>query len=317
MPNIDTFTNQIICGDAIEEMAGMPEKSVDLIATDPPYNIGKAAWDKIDNYLGWCGEWITECQRVLKDNGSFYFFHNDMPTIAKLMGWIEQNTGFVFKQMVTWCKISPRFGNHGFVQQRLSNGMMRNYYDGFTEYCLFYTFEKVIKEYLRAEKEKAYRAGHTDKSLRSLCGVSLKGGGLLCHYWGDAQWSLPTAEMYVKLQTTGYFQRPYEELRYTFNMTRVLSDLYGNSNTWVYAPETNAQHPTQKPEPLIANIIKHSSNEGDIILDPFGGSGTTAVVADKLNRQYVVIDNNAKYCGIACQRIADAQAQPDLLAAGD
>ena len=58
---MDRFLNQIICGDCLEVMQGIPDKSVDLVLTDPPYNIGKAEWDKITNYIEWMGAVFLEC----------------------------------------------------------------------------------------------------------------------------------------------------------------------------------------------------------------------------------------------------------------
>jgi len=82
--------------DCLEGMKRLPSKSVNLIIADPPYNIRKANWDRIPNYIEWCGQWLIECQRVLKYNGSLYMFHNYMPTILKLMIWIEKHTDFIF-----------------------------------------------------------------------------------------------------------------------------------------------------------------------------------------------------------------------------
>ena len=65
----------------------------------------------------------------------------------------------------------------------------------------------------------------------------------------------------------------------------------------------NTEHPTQKPEKLIAKLILASSNEGDIVFDPFLGSGTTSVVAKKLNRNYIGIEQNPRYCGWAEYRL--------------
>lgn len=65
----------------------------------------------------------------------------------------------------------------------------------------------------------------------------------------------------------------------------------------------NTAHPTQKPEKLIAKIILASSNPGDIILDPFLGSGTTSVTAKKLNRSYIGIEIEKQYCIWAEQRL--------------
>lgn len=70
----------------------------------------------------------------------------------------------------------------------------------------------------------------------------------------------------------------------------------------------NTAHPTQKPEKLIAKLILASSNPGDIILDPFLGSGTTSVVAKKLNRDYIGIEFNERYCIWAEKRLEEAEA---------
>ena len=77
-------------------MKGVPDKSVDLVLADPPYNIKIADWDKIPNYVEWLGTVFLECQRVLKPNGSFYFFHNDFLQMVDLQKWINENTKFVW-----------------------------------------------------------------------------------------------------------------------------------------------------------------------------------------------------------------------------
>ncbi|MBO4284817.1 MAG: site-specific DNA-methyltransferase [Alphaproteobacteria bacterium] len=69
----------------------------------------------------------------------------------------------------------------------------------------------------------------------------------------------------------------------------------------------NTAHPTQKPEKLIAKLILASSNEGDVVFDPFAGSGTTAVTALKLKRRYVAIEQNARYCVFSEKRLEDAK----------
>jgi site-specific DNA-methyltransferase (adenine-specific) len=65
----------------------------------------------------------------------------------------------------------------------------------------------------------------------------------------------------------------------------------------------NTDHPTQKPEKLLAKIILASTNPGDLILDPFAGSGTTAVVAKKLGRDFVTIESDENYCLLAAKRL--------------
>lgn len=82
------------------------------------------------------------------------------------------------------------------------------------------------------------------------------------------------------------------------------------SNIWTditipyWSMEENCTHPTQKPEKLLAKLILASSNPGDVILDPFLGSGTSAVVAKKLDRRFIGIDLDEYYCLLALKRLA-------------
>lgn len=78
---------------------------------------------------------------------------------------------------------------------------------------------------------------------------------------------------------------------------------YEKTNVWEFNPETKSDHPAPFPEVLVENCIKYYSYEKDLILDPFIGSGTTAVVAKKLNRNYIGIEKNSEYCEMACERI--------------
>lgn len=85
------------------------------------------------------------------------------------------------------------------------------------------------------------------------------------------------------------------------------------SNIWTdltipfWSMPENTDHPTQKPEKLLAKIILASTNPGDLILDPFAGSGTTAVTAKKLGRDFVAIDSDENYCLLAQKRLELAE----------
>lgn len=74
----------------------------------------------------------------------------------------------------------------------------------------------------------------------------------------------------------------------------------------------NTAHPTQKPEKLIAKLILASSNEEDLVLDPFAGSGTTGVVAKKLNRRYINIEQNPLYCAWGEKRLKGADTDKSI-----
>lgn len=90
------------------------------------------------------------------------------------------------------------------------------------------------------------------------------------------------------------------------------------SNLWTdltvpfWSMAENTDHPTQKPEKLLAKIILASSNPGDMVLDPFAGSGTTMVVAKKLGRNFVGIEIDPVYCCLAEKRLDLAEADPSI-----
>lgn len=90
------------------------------------------------------------------------------------------------------------------------------------------------------------------------------------------------------------------------------------SNIWTdltvpfWSMPENTDHPTQKPEKLLAKIILASTNAGDTILDPFAGSGTTAVVAKKLGRHFVAIESDEDYCLLAAKRLGMAETDKTI-----
>jgi len=95
------------------------------------------------------------------------------------------------------------------------------------------------------------------------------------------------------------------------------------SNLWTditvpfWSMPENTDHPTQKPEKLLAKIILASTNPGDLILDPFAGSGTTAVVAKKLDRKFVAIESDEHYCLVAAKRLELAENDPSIQGLSD
>jgi len=90
------------------------------------------------------------------------------------------------------------------------------------------------------------------------------------------------------------------------------------SNIWTdisvpfWSMPENTDHPTQKPEKLLAKIILASTNAGDLILDPFAGSGTTAVTAKKLGRDFVAIERDENYCLLAQKRLEMAETDKTI-----
>lgn len=90
------------------------------------------------------------------------------------------------------------------------------------------------------------------------------------------------------------------------------SNIWTNISVPFWSMRENTDHPTQKPEKLLAKIILASTNSGDLILDPFAGSGTTAVAAKKLGRRFVGIESDKKYCLLAQKRLELAETDKSI-----
>lgn len=212
-------------GDCLELMKNIPDKSIDLILTDPPYNIardnnfhtmGRAGidfgeWDKNADIFSY----IKECFRVLNKNGSFIVF-NDWKNLGGIVKEAEK-FGFITKDMLRLEKLNP---------------MPRN-------------------------RDRRYI---TDFE---------------CAIW----FTMPNAKWCFNRQDEKY-QRP----KFICSIDKGL-------------------HPTQKSLKLMEELLKIHSNENNIILDCFMGSGTTCLAAKNLNRQFIGIEKEEKYYNIAKQRL--------------
>jgi DNA modification methylase len=242
--------NKIYCGDCLELMKEIEDKSVDLIIIDPPYfnqgtkpkytrkgkkdvNTYFGEWDKFEtdeDYLKWMKLIICECCRVLKEDGSFYCFTNDR-YISYLRHFIRDIDNMTYASTLIWHKYNspPRF---------------------------------IMKAGFISSKE--------------LIMLSYKG------------------------------KNP------TFNKPKEFKEML---DVWI-TPQTPSGerlgHPTQKPLSLIKRFIEISSNEGDLVLDSFVGSGTTAVACINTNRRFIGIELEPKYVEIANKRIQEEISQTKL-----
>ena len=224
---------KLIIGDALQELKKLKDKSINLILIDPPYNIKKAKWDSwptVEAYVEFMGNIFKELERVLKDNGSFYFFHNDFLQVAELQHWIRQNTRFKFNSFIMWDKGNFRalsWKNPG------EDSKLRTWFNT-CEYCLYYTFEdgtglerimldmNSFKE-LRGYFEKIQKdLNLTKKAIIEEVGQCADH----CFRWGSSQWDLPTEQTYNKLidifkiDKLDFF-KPYEELKAEYEAKRL------------------------------------------------------------------------------------------------
>lgn len=292
------YLDKIITGDCVEELKKIPDRSIDLIILDPPYwKVVSEHWDyewrTKSDYAAWCFTWLKEISRIIKYSGSLYLF-GYMRNLAYLYKDIL-DLGFTFRQPLVIHKGLQALGG------RATKGYKM--FPNVTEYLWFFIFDSkpFIKDFL---KNRQKELGLTALDINKQLGVKVNGGGVWSLYTGNnilAQ--VPTEEMWLKLQKVLDFEIPYEEIGQTFNIEMGITDVWFD----IKFNSEKRIHPTQKPVKLVERIIKASTNEGMVVLDPFMGSGTTAVACKNLNRHYIGIEKEEKYVKLSKQRLGDLE----------
>ena len=264
----DIQTDVILRGDCIERVKRLPDKSVDMVFADPPYNLQLGGdllrpdnskvdavddeWDKFDSFAAYDAftrAWLAECQRVLKDDGTLWVigsYHN----IFRL-GAAMQDLGFWVLNDIIWRKSNPM---PNFKGTRFTNAHETLIWAAKSRDQKRYTFNY-----------DALKVFNEDTQMRSDWTLALCTGG------------------------------------------ERLKDADGNK-----------AHPTQKPEALLHRVILSATRTGDVILDPFFGTGTTGAAAKRLGRHFIGIERDETYADLAQARIdAVIPAAPeDLVVTG-
>ncbi len=245
----------ILRGDCIQLLNTLPEKSVDLIFADPPYNLQLRGelwrpnmtlvdavdddWDQFESLLAYdrfTQDWLAACKRVLKDTGTIWVigsYHNIFR-----VGKILMDLGYWILNDVVWIKTNPMPNFRGV---RFTNSQ-----------------ETLI--WAQKIKGARYTFNHFDmKALNE--GLQMR-----------SDWHLPTCTGKERLRLNGA-----------------------------------KAHAAQKPEALLYRVILSSSNPGDVVLDPFFGTGTTGAIAKRLRRHWIGIEREPTYVELAAQRIASVQ----------
>lgn len=306
--------NKIYNIDCLEGLKEINDKSIDLIFTDPPYNIKykNNAWDFRDDYLDFMEKVFIECNRVLKDSGSLYFFHNQFNTMTKLQNIINDKTNLFLKSFITWHKKNLLIKNWGYPSRNKKTCL--NKFFQTCEYILYYTKSDLdtrtivhrdknnfreIREYLKGEKVKSKL---TYKEM-----YHMLNSHTFKHYFSDYNFIFPSEKDYNKLQVvTGCFKKDYEELRQEYlkqkeeyyksvGVTFNKYDLEMENFIETTITNNNRIHPCQKPREVIERYIRISTNEDDTVLDLFSGSGAISKVAKDLNRNYIGFELNKEY----------------------
>jgi len=248
--------DQVLQGDCVEVLQGLPPESVDLVFADPPYNLQLRqelwrpnltrvdqvddAWDQFADfsaYDAFTHAWLTACRRVLKRSGTLWVigsYHN-----IYRVGAILQELDYWILNNVAWIKQNPMPNFRGV------------------------RFTNAHESLIWAQKEHGAQYTFNHHAMKGLNeGLQMR-----------SDWYLPLCTGRERLKVNG-----------------------------------QKAHPTQKPEALLYRVILSSSNPGNVVLDPFFGTGTTGAVARRLKRHWIGIELDPHYVEVARQRIENTPA---------
>ncbi len=316
---------ELYCGDCLEILPTLGK--VDACVTDPPYfSVKKDSWDNQwgnDNeFIEWARNIAEIICEKLAFNGSLYWFCS--PQMAARIEVMLREKFNVLNNIV-WNKSGSRKGAAG---TGIDVTALRSYWSANSERIIFAELPHSDELYYSLNNgglcnvfgDKIKHALEiSNKKNRELAKLfPSKTGGLTgC----VSNWlmgvNVPTKEQWDIMRS--FFGEnlnfDYETLRLDYEMIRrpfYLNQEKEWGDIWEFSIERGQVHPTQKPLSIMRHIVGASSRKSATILDPFMGSGTTGVACVKLGRRFIGIELERKYFDIACKRIEEAYAQPDM-----
>jgi DNA modification methylase len=332
---------QLHRGDCLEVMKQIPDGSVDLVLTDPPYGTMKGAaldgWE--DNRCEWDNainpaDIFAACSRILRQNGKLILFSQE-PYTSRLI--TEQAASLPFSYRAIWVKnvhanallakkaMVSRYEDVCIFQRTINRPPL----DVEGEHPLREYFKRVL-DYTGLDGCKSINAALGHRRAEHCFYVTGDGNG-------STQFSLCTEQTYAALidllgisamdgfieyatlreidkafkvgmqaRRDALLERLNKEYPSAFNLWQGGKS---KSNVLEYAKDGGGYHPTQKPVALLEDLIKTFSNVGDTVLDFTMGSGSTGVACVNTGRDFIGIERDEKYFGIAEHRIRDATAR--------
>jgi DNA modification methylase len=315
--------NSLILGDNLEVLKRLNRESVDLIYLDPPFFSNRnyeVIWGDageirsfqdqwsggISHYIDWLKDRVREMHRILKPTGSI-FLHCDWHANAYIRVEImDKWFGYdQFRGEITW----QRTNAHNDAKKKLAVLTDTIWYYSKSKDAIYNpVYTALDKDYVA----KFYK--HEDEKGKYSLGdlTNTKPGNYNYVYKGYAPnengWRCPIETM-EKWEQEGLIYFP-SSTNQRLRIKRYLDNSKGIAigNLWndvqnVQAGKERIGYPTQKPEKLLERIIEMASNEGDVILDPFVGGGTTVAVADRLKRQWIGIDQSVQAVKVTEMRL--------------
>lgn len=269
-------TGKIHQGDCIELMKQIDTGTIDLVFADPPFNIGYE-YDEYhdeqdaDEYVAWGRAWIAEVHRVLKPGGTFWLSIGD-EFAAELKVAAEHQVGFHTRSWVVW-------------------------YYTFGVNCTRKFSRSHAHLFHFVKDENNFTFNSEDRQIRVPSARAL--------VYADKR-----ANPAGRLPDDTWMVRPAADDSWVLRPQDLPDGFQPTDDTWYFArvagtfKERQGFHGCQMPEQLLGRIVRVSSNPGDIVLDPFAGSGTTLAVAKKLGRRWVGCELSEEYTRSASERMA-------------
>ncbi len=278
--NLDTCENlditqlidKTICGDSLDVMKKLPSKFVDLLIADPPYNLRK-------NYHG------NKFAKV-SDNEYAEYTRN---WLEKALPLLKPSASLYI--CCDWAS-SLVIGN---VLKEYSQKDATDISSLIIQNRITWQREKGrgAKKNWKNSMEDIWFCTKTDKYTFNLEAVKIR-RKVVAPYRKDGK------------------PKDWKETEYGNYRDTCPGNFWDDISIPYWSMAENTEHPTQKPEKLVAKLILASSCKNDIVFDPFLGSGTTSVTAKKLNRHYIGIEQNEQYCVWAEQRLATAETEKTI-----
>ena len=319
--------HRLMCGDSTDKETVeklMNGKKADMVFTDPPYGMKKESQGVLndnlnyDDLLEFNKKWIPLTFNNLKDNGSWYCWGIDEPLMDIycfiLKPMIRENK-LTFRNLITWDKghgqgqLSSDFRMYPIADEKCLFVMLgqqhlsetQDKWTGEFDWLLNYLNTELEKIGLKKGRQYEEFMGSTNKSQ---------------HHLSKSHFGLMKKEDYLKLQGEAKrqgvkaFEREYEEIKREYYANRAYFDnTHDNMNdVWHFKTPTPTErkdtgnHATPKPIPLCCRAIKSSSREFEIVLDLFGGSGSTLIACEQLKRICYMMELDPKYCDVIINR---------------